>query len=216
MTGVAFGVMPGERLRDSPAPMADVASVYLHGAAAWFVNLGAVMAITTSLNSTMLVPSRLAIMLARDGLAPAGLGAIHARTATPVVGLSWTLVIAAALLLSGQISLALNIAVFALVVLYLIHSVALLLLPNANPALFASVTVRIPRAVQRFAAWFSVLTMAGLVLVQLTQDLDVLGRSSFAERVAARQLTTIELCSMWAALGAVLYRLERRRAQPVS
>jgi amino acid transporter len=67
MTGVALGALPGERLAKSPAPMAEVASVYLHGAAAWFVNLGAVMAITTSLNSTMLVPSRLAIMLARDG-----------------------------------------------------------------------------------------------------------------------------------------------------
>ena len=62
--------------------------MYLHGSAAWFVNLGAVMALLTSLNSTMLVPSRLAIMLARDRLAPAALGALlyglERRRAQPV------------------------------------------------------------------------------------------------------------------------------------
>jgi amino acid transporter len=215
MTSVAFGALPGERLKDSPAPMVDVASAYLGGAAVWFVNLGAVMALTTSLNSTMLVPSRLAIMLARDGLAPRRLGAIHARTGTPVIGLSATLAIAAVLLLSGQVGLTLNIAVFALVLLYLLHSVALLLLPRWNPALDASVTVKIPRGVRSAAAWFSVLTMAVLVLVQLTQDLKTLRSSGFSERVRTQRLTTVELSVMWAALGAVIYRLERRRGQSV-
>lgn len=213
MTGVALGAMPGEQLAKSAAPMADVASVYLHGAAAWFVNLGAVMALTTSLNSTMLVPSRLAIMLARDRLAPAALGRIHPRTGTPVVGLSGTLAIAVALVVSGQIRLALNIAVFALVLLYLLHSVALLLLPSRNPELFQSVTLRLPWSVQRFAGWFSIVTMSGLVLVQVLEDVTVLRRSSLAERVSRQQLTTLELCLMWGALGAVLYALERRRLQ---
>lgn len=216
MTGVAFGVMPGEKLQDSPAPMADLASLYLHGSAAWFVNLGAVMALLTSLNSTMLVPSRLAIMLARDRLAPATLGAIHPRTGTPIVGLSWTLAIAMALVVSGQVTLALNIAVFALVLLYLMHSVALLALPRLNPALFRSVTVRVPLSVQRVAAWFSILAMSVLVLVQVFEDLATLRALSFAERVAGQRLTTLELSVMWAALGALLYVLERRRAQPVS
>ena len=80
MSAVALGVLPGERLGASEAPMAEVAAVYLPWGAAWFVTLGAVMALTTSLNSTMLVPSRLAIMLARDRLAPAWLGAIHPAT----------------------------------------------------------------------------------------------------------------------------------------
>ncbi len=216
MTGVAFGVMPGERLRGSPAPMADVASVYLHGAAAWFVNLGAVMALTTSLNSSMLVPSRLAMMLSADRLAPASLGRIHPRTGTPVIGLSWTFAIASALLLSGQISLALNIAVFALVVLYLLHSLALLQLPRRNPELFRSVTVGVPLGVQRVAAWASMLSMSGLILVQLWADLGTLRRLGFAERLSGLQLTTLELSLMWAALGAALYALERRRTQPAS
>ena len=47
-----------------------VGARYLHAAAATFVTLGAVMALATSLNATMLVPSRMALVLVRDGLAP--------------------------------------------------------------------------------------------------------------------------------------------------
>ncbi len=213
MSAVALGVLPGERLGASEAPMADVAAVYLPWGAAWFVTLGAVMALTTSLNSTMLVPSRLAIMLARDRLAPAWLGAIHPATGTPVRGLALTLVGAVALLLSGQVALALGIAVFALVLLYLLHSVAVLLLPHLNPPLFASVTVPIPLSLQRGAAAFSILAMGGLVVVQAVGDLRVLRATSFAERFARQSLTTLELCAMWAAAGAVLYVLERRRGR---
>src|SRR5207248_9922909 len=62
--------LPISRLQASNAPMAEVSSVYLPAGAALFVTFGAIMAVTTSINSTMLVPSRLAIILARDGLAP--------------------------------------------------------------------------------------------------------------------------------------------------
>ena len=212
MSTVAFGVLPGERLAASEAPMADVAAVYLPWGATWLVTLGAVMALTTSLNSTMLVPSRLAIMLARDRLAPAWLGAIHPATGTPLRGLTLTLVGAVALLLSGQVALALGIAVFALVLLYLIHSVALLLLPRMNPRLFASVTVPISLNLQRGAGAFSILAMGGLIAVQVVGDLRVLRETTFAERFARQSLTTLELSAMWAIAGAVIYVLERRRA----
>src|SRR5262249_13663863 len=138
MSAVAFGVLPGETLQRSPAPMAEVGAQYLHAWAAWFVTLGAVMALTTSLNATMLVPSRMALGLVDDGLAPRWIGRVSARTGTPVLGLALTLAAGVGLVLSGQVSLALNIAVFALVVLYLLHSLALLLLPRSNPALFAA------------------------------------------------------------------------------
>jgi len=205
MSLVALGVLPGERLKASSAPMAEAGAVYLPFGAAWFVTLGAVMAIATSLNATMLVPSRLAIVLARDRLAPRWLGAIAPRTGTPVRGLTGTLAASAILLVSGQISLALNIAVFALVILYFLHSFALLVLPRSNPALFRSVTVRIPIGIQRLAAVFSMLAMAGLVLVQVVADVRVLEELSLRERIARRSLTTLELSLMWAVLGAAIY-----------
>ena len=193
--------------------MAEVGAVYLPVGAAWFVTLGAVMAVTTSLNVTMIVPSRLGIMLARDGLAPSWLGAIERRTGTPVVGLGLTLAVSSLLLLSGQIALALNIAVFALVLLYLLHSLAFLLLPRLNPALFRQATIAIPLPVQRVAAVASLSSMGAIAAVQVVEDVRVLRTLDLAERLARRSLTTLELCLLWAAIGAVLYALGRRQAR---
>ena len=140
----------------------------------------------------MLVPSRVAIMLAEDGLLPKWLARISPRTGTPIIGLTITAAAALVLLLSGQISLALNIAVFALVVLYFLHSFALLVLPWANRILFQSVTVRIPLVVQRIAAVISMIAMGGIIVLS--------------------SLSTIELALIWSAFGALIYAIAHRGA----
>jgi basic amino acid/polyamine antiporter, APA family len=213
MSVVAFGTLPGERLGRSAAPMAEVGAVYLPIGAAWFVTLGAVMAVTTSLNVTMMTPSRVGIMLARDGLAPAWLGAIDSRTGTPVLGLALTLAVSSLLLLSGQTALALNIAVFALVLLYLLHSFAFLVLPRLNPSLFRQATITVALPLQRIAAVVSLLSMGAIVVLQIAEDVRTLRTLDFAERVARRSLTTLELCLLWSVVGAVLYALGRRQAR---
>ncbi|HEY6137077.1 MAG TPA: APC family permease [Thermoanaerobaculia bacterium] len=184
MSAVALGVLPAAKLRVSDAPMADAAALYLPMGAAMLVTIGAIMALTTSVNATMLVPSRVAIMLADDGLAPRWLGRVSPRTGTPIVGLTLTFLAALVLLLSGKISLALNIAVFALVALYFLHSIALLRIPKA---LSAQVTVRIPRWLQLVSAWLSIAAMGMLIVLQL-RDRDL-----------------IILVAVWAAIGVVLY-----------
>jgi basic amino acid/polyamine antiporter, APA family len=190
MSVVALGALPASKLRVSTAPMADAASQYLPVGAAAMVTLGAIMAVATSLNATMIVPSRIAVMLAEDGLAPQWLGSISPRTGTPIVALTLTAAAAVLLLVTNQISLALNIAVYALVLLYLIHSFALLLLPRMNRELFESVTVPIPLVVQRVTAVISIVCMAALLMLMT--------------------LPTIELLLFWTAIGAVLYFLSRR------
>jgi amino acid transporter len=192
--------------------MAEVAAVYLPVGAALFVTLGALMAIATSLNSTMLVPSRLAVVLAGDGLVPGWIGAVSPRTGTPVAALTLTLAASALLLAGGQIALGLNIAVFALVGLYLLHSLALLLLPAMNPALFRTVTVSIPIGVQRAAAVVSMVAMGALFLLQVKGDLGTIASRSLGERIAGGSLTAVELSVVWAAVGALLYAVGRRRA----
>jgi len=171
------------------------------------------MAVTTSLNVTMLAPSRVGIMLARDGLAPSWLGAVDPRTGTPIRGLALTLAISTLLLLSGQMSLALNIAVFALVLLYFLHSLAFLMLPRLNPALFREATVAIPLPLQRLSAVLSLLGMGALVWLQVADDVRTLRALDLGERLARRSLTTLELCLLWAAVGAVLYVWGRRQAR---
>jgi len=154
---VSFGVLPGERLQASSAPMAEVASIYLSEGAATFVTIGAIAAIMTALNGTIFVPSRLAIMFVEDGLAPRWLGFINKSTATPIRGLTLTLICCALLLISGQLALALNVAVFALVVLYFIHSLVFLLLPRLNPALASETSISLPRRRQQADAVVSLL-----------------------------------------------------------
>lgn len=195
MSIVALGVLPGDRLQMSNAPMAEAGAIYLPVGAAALVTLGALMALSTSVNATMLVPSRVAIMLAEDGVAPKWIGQVSRRTGTPILGLTITLAAALALLLTNQIPLALNIAVFALVVLYFLHSLALLVLPRANPELFASVTVAIPLSVQRVAAVLSMIAMATFIALQI-----------------AASWKTLALAATWAAAGALLYALRRRVA----
>src|SRR5581483_10398939 len=210
MSVVAFGVLPGPQLGASKAPMAEVAAVYLPTGAALFVTIGAIMALTTSLNSTLLVPSRLALMLARDGLAPRWLGAIHPRTGTPVWGLTLTLALSVVLLISRQLALVLNSAVFALVLLYFLHSLTFLLLPRCNPSLLKLITVKLAPRLQRAAAWISLLAMGGLVVLQIWQDLQTLLATSLRQRIANHTLTSVELVAAWGVIGLALYAYARR------
>jgi amino acid transporter len=206
---VSFGVLPGGRLQASSAPMAEVASIYLPAGAAMFVTIGAIAAIMTALNGTIFVPSRLAIMFVEDGLAPRWLGFINNATATPIRALTLTLIGCALLLISGQLSLALNVAVFALVVLYFIHSLVFLLLPRLNPSLASEIKVSLSHRVQQAAAIVSFLSMGLMILIQLRQDAAVLSTQTLAERISKQSLTSIELIVVWGVVGAGLYQLAR-------
>src|SRR6266850_3701663 len=209
---VSFGVLPGSRLQSSNAPMAEVASIYLPVGAAMFVTFGAIMAIMTALNGTLMVPSRLTIMFVEDRLAPRWVGFINQHTATPIRALTLTLGACVVLLVSGQLSLALNVAVFALVVLYFLHSLVFLFLPRWNPPLFNEIKVNIPQRLQRVAAVVSVLTMGLLIVIQLMGDAETLSTQTLSERITNHSLTSIELIVVWSIVGAVLYGVARLRA----
>ena len=214
---VSFGVLPGSQLQASSAPMAEVASIYLPSGAAIFVTIGAIAAIMTALNGTIFVPSRLAIMFVEDGLAPRWLGFINKATATPIRGLTLTLICCAILLISGQLALALNVAVFALVVLYFIHSLVFLFLPRLNPTLASEVKISLPRSLQQAAAIFSLVAMGVMILIQLRLDVDVLTTQTLRERINAQTLTSIELILVWGVVGAGLYQLARmQRSREIS
>lgn len=211
MSAVAFGVLPGARLGASSAPMTEVASVYLPWGAAVIVTLGAIMAITTSLNPTLIVPSRLALIFVEDRLAPRWLGLVSAKTGTPIVSLTLNLAACMVLLISRQLSLALNIAVFALVLLYCLHSVAFLMLPRWNPKLYGEISLTLPRGLMTFAALVSVVSMGVLIAVQVVQDIQTLTTQSLQERIAQHSLTSLELAVLWSVVAALLYVVARWR-----
>jgi len=206
---VSFGALPGGRLQASSAPMAEVASIYLPAGAAMFVTIGAIAAIMTALNGTIFVPSRLAIMFVEDGLAPRWLGFINKATATPIRALTLTLICCAILLISGQLALALNVAVFALVVLYFIHSLVFLLLPRLNPSLSSEIKINLSRRLQQAAAIVSLLSMGLMIVIQLRQDAAVLSTQTLSQRISGQSLTSVELIVVWGVIGAGLYQLAR-------
>ncbi len=213
MSGVAFGVLPADQLGSSEVPMSAAAAKYLPFGATAVVTLGAVMAIATSLNATMMVPARLAFSMARDGGIPRVFGRVHAGLGTPVLGLLVSFAVAAGLLLFGRLDLTLGIAVVALVALYALHSLTLLLLPRRNPRLYAAATSRIPRRLQILAGMCSLLTMGGLLCLQFGLDLQHMLATSLPARLRALDLTSLELCVVWVLLGMVVYSGARRDSE---
>jgi APA family basic amino acid/polyamine antiporter len=209
---VSFGVLPGSRLQSSSAPMAEVASVYLPRGARIFVTLGAIAAIMTALNGTMLVPSRLAMMFAKDKLAPSWIGVVNPHTATPIRGLTLTLIACALLLWTNQLLLALTVAVIALVGLYFIHSLVFLFLPRLNPSLANQITIRLPKWLLLISALVSVISMGTLIVIQLVSDINTLKNSTLSQRISEHSLTSIELIVVWGIVGIVLYQFARIRS----
>jgi hypothetical protein len=113
------------------------------------------------------------------------------------------------LLVSKQLSLALNIAVFALILLYFLHSVVFLMLPRWNGELNREISINLPVWVQRTAAWLSVLSMGGLILVQLVHDSQTLRTTSLSQRISGHSLTSLELAIVWGLIGVALYAYAR-------
>jgi amino acid transporter len=147
----------------------------------------------------------MALIFVEDGLAPNLLGFVSRKTATPIVSLTLNLIACLVLLISKQLSLALNIAVFALVLLYCLHSVAFLILPRSNPKLYAEISIGLPRWLMIGAALLSVLSMGVLIAVQVTQDVQTLMTQSLRERIAQHALTSLELAVLWSTFATLLY-----------
>lgn len=205
MSIVAFGVLPEGAVSASRVPMSEAAAVYLPVGARELVTIGAIMAIATSLNATLIVPARLAWSMAKVGQLPRALGELHPVRQTPDLGVTVGSVLTILLILSGKLHLALAIATSALMALYAIHSLALLALPRRNPQLFAEVTSRIPRSLQVLAAWSSILLLLAVLAIQFGGD--VLIRY---QRLTMTDLTTLELLLLWIVVGMVLARTSRR------
>jgi hypothetical protein len=131
-----------------------------------------------------------------------------------VLGLSASFAVAATLLLSGRVGLALGIAVIALVALYALHSLALLMLPRCNPRLYAEATTNIPRRLQSWAGVGSLLMMSGIVCLQFGRDLARMVTTSWPARLESLDLTSLELCAIWVLIGLAVYSGAHRESKP--
>jgi hypothetical protein len=105
----------------------------------------------------------------------------------------------------------LNVAVFALVVLYFIHSLVFLLLPRLNPSLASEIKISLSHRLQQAAAIVSLLSMGLMIVIQLRQDVAVLSTQTLSQRINGQSLTSIELIVVWGVIGAGLYQLARMK-----
>ncbi len=144
MSFVAFGNVPYTELAKSEMAMADVASRYLPFGAAGIVAIGGLMAFTCSINSSLLVPSRILYAFARDYVTPHFMVKLNERFRTPHVNLTITTVVALLLIWTKSLWVMLDIALQAIFLLYLVHSLAMVALPFINKELWNSARVKLP------------------------------------------------------------------------
>jgi APA family basic amino acid/polyamine antiporter len=93
---VTFGA-PASEIAGDASPLATLARRVLGPGGGVFVSLGALVSIAGILNGSLLIAGRLPFAAARQGIAPAVLGRVGARTGTPVVSLLVCGVLSAAL-----------------------------------------------------------------------------------------------------------------------
>jgi amino acid transporter len=129
----AVSVVPWQELARSPGPLTEVMS----RAAPWFPEIGYVAITIFAVANTALLnwvmASRLAYGMARQGLLPAPLGRVSARTQTPHVAIGVLFLIVATLSLLGGIGELASATVLLLLMVFVIVNGALILLLRREP-----------------------------------------------------------------------------------
>lgn len=182
---VAFGVLPAEQLAKSKSAMLDVASVYLSSAGKWVVTIGIVMAFATTLNSLIMVVSRMLFSFAEDNAVPTVLAKVNRKYGTPHISLILNTGIVLALIWTQTMGYLLNVSLQGMFLMYIGHSIAMLALPFVRKELFESALFK-PRK--------SLIILCGLF------SISVLAYFSFTMILSVWKLLLI-----WGTAGALLF-----------
>ena len=138
MAFVAFGVLPAETLAQSQSAMADAAATYLPPWGSKIVALGAMSAFLTSINGSILVPSRMLFVLSEDRLLPPFLAAVHPKWRTPHISLTISAVICSVLIWTQSAEFLLKTGLIGIFIVYFLQGIALMMLPKVNRPLYES------------------------------------------------------------------------------
>lgn len=172
LTVVLVGVMPWQQLGGTEAAVAVAATRFLPSWAAGFVALGAIFAVLSTVNTTLLVGSRTVMRAARDGILPGVFARIHPTLGTPhvsVLALGVPPIFLAAVIQQEVVELSVFIALATLTALFF-AAIALWNLPVDFPEHYENATLRL----RRYRGLFVVVvggmtTAAGFWLVTLLQ-----------------------------------------------
>ena len=144
MSFVAFGVLPAETLAVSKSAMADAAKQYLPAWGSAIVAIGAMSAFLTSINATILVPSRLLFVFSEDRLMPPILAKVHPKWKTPYISLIISAIICVILIWYQSSQFLMNAGLIGIFGIYALQGIALIALPHTNRRLYDSAKVKLP------------------------------------------------------------------------
>ena len=169
MAFVAFGVLPAETLAQSQSAMADAAAVYLPPWGAGIVAIGAMSAFMTSINGSILVPSRMLFVFSEDRLLPPFLAAVHPRWRTPHVSLIISGIVCTSLVWTKSAYFLMNTGLIGIFIIYIMQGTALVCMPTVNPELYESAKFKPPVWALYIFGGITIISM-GFFMAQIIAD----------------------------------------------
>jgi len=128
VTVVALGVLPWNELGESSAPLAAAATQFLGSTGRRFMATAALLTTAATGNAVLVVTSRVAFAMARDGLLPALVSRIHPTTGAPWGAVLLNGILLALVALTGSVVVVAAVGGFLYVLHFLFPLMALVLL----------------------------------------------------------------------------------------
>lgn len=125
---VALGELPWSELGRSPAPLAIAAATSLGPAGRLLIASAAILTTAATGNAVLIVTSRIAFAMARDGLLPRALARVHPTTRAPWTAIVVNGVLLGLVALTGSVALAAAVGGFLYVLHFVFTLVALVML----------------------------------------------------------------------------------------
>jgi len=167
MSFVAFGVLPADVLASSNSAMADVAAQYLPPWGSSIVAIGAMSAFLTSINGSILVPSRMLFVFSEDRLMPRSLASVHPQWRTPYISLIISAIICTALIWSQSARYLMNAGLVGIFIIYCFQGIALMALPIVNKRLYKSAQFQLPKWLLYLVGSISAFSMAYFLIITI-------------------------------------------------
>jgi basic amino acid/polyamine antiporter, APA family len=128
VTFVALGTLPWSELGRSPAPLAAAATQFLGSTGRQLTAVAAVLTTAATGNAVLVVTSRVAFAMARDGLLPSIVARVHPTTRVPWGSVALNGILLAIITLTGSVILVAAVGGFLYVLHFLFPLIGLMIL----------------------------------------------------------------------------------------
>jgi APA family basic amino acid/polyamine antiporter len=128
VTFVALGLLPWNELGRSPAPLATATTAFLGSTGRQFTAAVAMLTTAATGNAVLVVTSRVAFAMARDGLFPGLIARVHPTTGVPWGAVMLNGILLSLVALTGSVLIAATVGGFLYVLHFLFPLVALVIL----------------------------------------------------------------------------------------